>query len=619
CYNYLKEPQDVRLTLAAGDWFNAGTEQLPVHLRAGEVKSVHFPIEVTRVGNHSLRVTAQGTRNADAIEREVRVVPTGECIEHIRNDVLKDSYCDTFTIPTNSIPDSPSLWLKFYPSRFSEVVEGLDAVFQAPYGCFEQTSSTTYPNVLVLDYMKRMGLATPEIEVKARKYINAGYQRLLTFEVPGGGFEWFGRPPANICLTAYGILEFTDMARVHPVDEAVIERTRNWLYGQQKSDGSWNELYRGETWEGPGSITAFVAWALAESGDHSVNLDNALNYVRAHPEELTYGKALAANAFLAHDRNDPFGRKLAEELKSEAIADGKDMIHWTSKGYSITYSHDSGMNHECTALCAMALMKAGTSPTQVKQALTWISRHKFADGSLGSTQATILAMKVLLEASSASLGQDFKSSITVRLNGEDVETFKVDKQNSDVAKQIDLTKHLHAGENRLELHQTPAGELPVQIAGAYWLPTRSSATNTAPPQSDLLQIDLQYDRATLPVNDLLNCSVTVRNNAAQTVNMAIVDLGIPPGFDVDTTAFEAMQQENRLEKFEVTGNQVILYLRELSNTTPLQFNYSLRAKYPVRVQTPPSAVYEYYEPQNRGEAKPVILQSVKNTTEMPGI
>ena len=24
-----------------------------------------------------------------------------------------------------------------------------------PYGCFEQTSSATYPNILVLDYMRR--------------------------------------------------------------------------------------------------------------------------------------------------------------------------------------------------------------------------------------------------------------------------------------------------------------------------------------------------------------------------------------------------------------------------------------------------------------------------------
>ena len=79
----------------------------------------------------------------------------------MKNDVLKDAFSDTFTIPAEAIPDSQSLWIKSYPSRFSEIVEGLDSIFQAPYGCFEQTSSTTYPNVLVLDYMKRMGRLAP--------------------------------------------------------------------------------------------------------------------------------------------------------------------------------------------------------------------------------------------------------------------------------------------------------------------------------------------------------------------------------------------------------------------------------------------------------------------------
>ena len=112
------------------------------------------------------------------------------------------------------------------------------------------------------------------------------------------------------------------------------------------------------------------------------------------------------------------------------------------------------------------------------------------------------------------------------------------------------------------------------------------------------------------MNDQLKCTVTVKNNTGQVINMAIVDLGIPPGFDVDATGFETMQQNGQIEKYEVTGNQVILYLRQLSNETPFQFNCTFRAKYPLRVQTPTSAAYEYYQPQNRAESKPVTLQAI---------
>jgi 5-hydroxyisourate hydrolase-like protein (transthyretin family) len=610
CYNYLNETQDVRLTLLAATWFASPIQTLNVQLGPNEVKSVRIPLQVLRVGNHALRVTAQGNKVSDAVERDVRVVPTGERCDYTKNAALKDGFADTFTVPAEAIPGSQSLWVKFYPSRFSEVVEGLDSILQAPYGCFEQTSSCTYPNVLVLDYMQRMGRLTPEVEIKARKFINEGYQRLLTFEVPGGGFEWFGHTPANICLTAYGVLEFTDMARVHPVDESVTERARQWLFAQQSSDGSWSEINRGWTWAGRGSMTAFVAWALAEAGDHSGNLDKALNYLQSHPQDLsdTYTKALTANAFLARDRNDAFGRKLASELKDAGLKDENDCLHWTSTGYSVTYSHDSGMDTECTALCAMALMKEGTSPQSVNQALTWISTHKFADGSHGSTQATILCLRALLAASTASIGQQFQSTVTVLLNGQAVETFRINKDNSDVMKQINLGKFLRAGTNQIQFLQSPSGELPFQLTGAYWLPSPASAIPAVPAHPEPLEIKLQYDRTTLAVSEQLRCTVTVRNNTRQKVNMAIVDLGIPPGFEVDTSAFEAMEQAGQAAKFEATGNQVILYLRELSESAPLQFNYSLRAKYPLRVQTPPSAVYEYYQPQNRAQSRPVELQ-----------
>ena len=116
-------------------------------------------------------------------------------------------------------------------------------------------------------------------EVKARKFITAGYQRLLTFEVPGGGFDWFGRPPANEILTAYGILEFSDMAKVHNVDQAVINWASQWLMSKQQSDGSWKP----QRWHDISDdikATAYIAWALTEAGQHGKELDAAFTYLR---------------------------------------------------------------------------------------------------------------------------------------------------------------------------------------------------------------------------------------------------------------------------------------------------------------------------------------------------
>ncbi|HSY17408.1 MAG TPA: MG2 domain-containing protein [Candidatus Acidoferrales bacterium] len=610
CYNYLKVPQDVRLDLAKANWFESTTQTLTVHLGPEEVKSVYFPVKVLQVGEHVLRVTAQGTKTADAVEREIRVVPTGERVEQTRNDVLKEDFADTFTVPAESIPQSQSLWVKLYPSRFSEIVEGLDSIFQEPYGCFEQTSSTTYPNVLAFDYLKRMGRLTPATEARARKLINTGYQRLLTFEVPGGGFEWFGHDPAHVGLTAYGIMEFSDMTHVQPVDAAMIERTKQWLYSKQNADGSWDPARGMDEWSGNSPVTAYVAWALAETGEWPSALDRALDYLRSHPEKLfnNYQKALAANAFLARNRTDAFGRKLLEELKSAAITDGK-LTHWPSEGLSLTYSHGSEIEVETTALCAMAMIKTGLWPETVKQSLGWISKRKTGDGTWGTTQATILAMRALIQGSTAALGQDFASTVTVSLNGEPVEVIHLNHQNSDVLKQIDLTKSLRTGVNSVTLHQSPGGELPIQLSGVYWLPSQPAAPAKAVHPAGSLHIDVRYDRTTLAVNEPLKCTVALQNNTGENINMALVDLGIPPGFTVDTDAFESLQQEGKIEKFEATENQVVLYLRQLPAGAPVKFDYSLRAKYPLRVQAPASAVYEYYQPKNRAESVPLMLQA----------
>jgi len=609
CYNYLKEPQDVRLDLAGANWFESATQNLSVHLGPDEVKSVYFPMKVLQVGTHVLRVTARGTKTADAIERELRVVPTGERVEQTRNDVLKDDFTDTFTVPAGSIPQSQSLWIKMYPSRFSEVVEGLDSIFAEPYGCFEQTSSTTYPNVLAFDYLKHMGRLTPALEARARKLINTGYQRLLTFEVPGGGFEWFGRNPAHVGLTAYGIMEFTDMTRVQPVDPAMIGRTKQWLYSKQNGDGSWDITSGLDEWSGNSPVTAYVAWALAESGDTSPTLDRALEYLGTHPEKLAnnYQKALAANAFLARDRNDAFGRKLLAELKEAAITDGK-LTHWPSTGLSLTYSHGSEIEVETTALCTLAMIKTGLWAGSVKQSLGWISKQKNCYGTWGTTQATILAMRALIQGSTAALGQDFASTVTVSLNGEPVEVLHLNHENSDVLRQVNLTKSLRAGVNSVELHQSPGGELPVQLSGAYWLPAHPAGPARVDRPAEPLHIDVRYDHATVSVNEPLKCAVTVQNNTGKNINMAMVDLGIPPGFAVDTTAFESLLQNGKIEKFEAAENQVILYLRQLPAASPVKFDYSLRARYPLRVQTPVSAVYEYYQPKNRAQTTPVTLQ-----------
>ena len=194
----------------------------------------------------------------------------------------------------------------------------------------------------------------------------------------GGGFGWFGGPPATACLTAYGVLEFPDMGRVRDVDPEILRRALTWLTEHQGSDGSWQEEQIGWTWQGRGTLTAFVAWALAEAGVQAPCLDRALELLHTQVNELdnNYTRALAANAFLAHNRQDPAGHKLTLRLIRDVQYAGDKGVFWRSTGRGVTCSRDASLEIETTALAATALMKSGESPRLAGEAVTWLSLNK---------------------------------------------------------------------------------------------------------------------------------------------------------------------------------------------------------------------------------------------------
>src|SRR5438105_14529163 len=177
----------------------------------------------------------------------------------------------------------------------------------------EQTSSAAYPNILAVDYVKKARVASPQLLMKAEQFLSVGYQKLLTFERPGGGFDWWGSGPPLVWLSAYALQEFSDMARVYPVDRGVIDRTQAWLLKQRDQDGTWSNIgaTHSETIANMGNpkllLTSYVTWSLLESGLPKAQLKPSVDYLRGHLQDAgdnAYVLALAANALAAYDARD---------------------------------------------------------------------------------------------------------------------------------------------------------------------------------------------------------------------------------------------------------------------------------------------------------------------------
>ncbi len=612
-YSYLDRPQAVRLELEPAPWFEViGATTHGTRLGPRESGRVDYRIRALEPGDHVLTVRARGSELADAVERRVRVLPDGEQEVRTVNGRLTGPTRHTLEFPEGAVAGGNDLQLLIYPGTFSQVVEGIDGIFRMPYGCFEQTSSVTYPNLLALDYLRRTGQSRPEVEARALSLIHTGYQRLLSFEVAGGGFEWFGHSPAHTVLTAYGLMEFSDMAKVIPVDDAVILRTREWLYRQQIEDGAWVVNGRdhggaiGQLDEDRLLTTAYVAWALAETGERDARLTRALDLLAAQLDAVDdpYTLALCAAAFAAADHGSA-GDALAR-LAEHVQRDGEG-AWWSSAATGATYGRGRALEVETTAIVAHTYLRAGHDLPTAHRALTWLIEQRGPGGTWGSTQATVQAMRALLLGATEAEGLTEEAVIRVAVDGAPAAELTITPDQADVHHRVDLGRFATSGAHEVTLETAATGGLAYQVVATHHMPWGDRPREAV---DEPMTLAVVYDASRIAVGDELTCAVTVAYRRPGAAQMTLVDLGVPPGFDVLTADLDLLVAWGRIERYELSGSQLTVYLRSVTQDRPVEFQYRLRARYPVRAQTPPSQAYPYYEPDVRADAPPVELQAI---------
>ena len=474
----------------------------------------------------------------------------------------------------------------------------------------EQTSSVSYPNVLVLRCLRKTGQVAPEVQMKAQQFVHLGYQRLLNFESPTGGFNWWGnQEPGNVVLTGLGIQQFEQMARVHAVDRGIIDRSRRWLAGKQGPDGAWNKethLHGQNMALGASKLrtSSYVLWSLLQSGDRGPHVKKGIRYLKQHLSDAggdLYTLALAANALALFSPKDAVTTRLLARLYNARTTDQKNKVtYWETRGDTATHSRGRAAAIETTALVALSMIKADSYASTVNSALGFLVQEKGAHGNWRSTQATILALRALL-ASMGGASRETDMTVSVLLNGQEIGRERFTPDNSDVLRLVDAGV-VKPGDHTVEIRSRGKANVMYQVVGRYYSPWRRVRQRKEP-----MTIKVRYDRKRLKVDDMLTAHVQVRYHLRRATFMVIVDLGIPPGFSVQRADLAALVERKKITRYSMTGRQITLYVGEMRRDRPLSFKYRLRARFPIRAKTPRSTVYEYYTPSSRGVQKPQSL------------
>ncbi len=585
-YNYLSQSQTVELVADSEDWFEmTGPSTISVTVPPNSVSSVYFPVKVKKIGRHTLTVFAYGSEMSDAVKRSVTVLPDGIMEDQTVSRLLDSDQDIKLTIPDNAIPDSAEMFVRIYPGIMSQAVEGLDSMLRMPTGCFEQTSSATYPNVLVLQYMIAGGTITPEVELRARDFITQGYQRLLTFESPGGGFDWFGNEPANIFLTSYGLMQFVDMSKVHEVDPALITRTASWIAAQQNPDGSFTNL----------RTTAYGAWALNRAGKEESARSNALSYLESNAGQAQdiYTKAITAISILSNGGSSSIVKSIVDDILSLQSVSESGGVYWRQTQSTETYSSGIGADIETTALVGLLLLKKGGYNDIIGQILAWIVEQKDSFGTWSTTQGTVLALRFLI-GSLDNETTEANATIKVSANGSPETTIVVTPADSDVLRLIDLKEYIIYGENDISIEFSGEGSMMYQAVARWYVPGEES-TYSGP-----LTINVTYDKTDLQVNDIVGVTVEISNISSSGVSMVLASVGLPPGFSlIPDKLIEAVEDGTYLQRYETTPRQIILYIDHIAAGETMTLNYDMIADFPIEGSSGESSVNPYYNPENK--------------------
>jgi hypothetical protein len=555
-------------------------------------------------GEVELTLTAAaGEGHTDRVVRSVEVVPRGYSLEIAKGGMIEgEQTVIPVLLPADLDRSSLAGELTIYPNTLTTLADGLESMLRRPCGCFEQTSSANYPNVMILSLLERSGEAAPAAAARARSLLDDGYRKLTTFECPGRGYEWFGRDPANPALTAYGLLEFTDMARVHRVDPEMLARTRRWLLEGRDGAGGFR-FGTGRALDSfgaaPHGVTkAYVLWALTEA-DAKTDLGPELRALRDEARASEDPYFLALSALALGNRGDPATAGLTRRLAELQKGDG-GLVGTTT---SITSSRGSNLEVETTALAAIAFLRDPAERGAGESAIRYLVSKRRGGGGFGATQATILALRALLEQARHAAKTESEMDLTLFVNNRVAGHGHVHPgMRRPVVFSRELLDDLEEGGSEIMVRAEGEGSLPFALSLRY---------HTRVPPTDAgcaVGVATALDREQAREGESVGLSVTLTNREKGAVPMTLARVGLPAGLTPRIEALRELVKSGAIDSYEVRPREVALYLRGMAPSETKTVNLDLTAEFPGDFEGPATSAYLYYTDTQKSWAAPLRIR-----------
>ena len=466
-----------------------------------------------------------------------------------------------------------------YENSASQMFEDMERLKREPYGCFEQLSSTVYPNIFILDYLKSTKKINAYTESESIRNMKKGYQKMLSYKNSDGGFSYFGGNESDVALSAFALMEFRDLKKYVAVDAKLIQNLSAFILSKKGANGLFevrrNYELKAEYSEYSWSRNMYILYALSKIGFKS-ELQNTfeISLKRALVTKDSYQLALMANAAANLGKNDDYNNLMTILNEQYINKNVKTKTTFTGSG-------GISANAETLSLYMMALQKNDkTNQLEIAKVADDLINYNGYYG-FGSTQATTVALEAL---------SDFFAK-NEKLYGIDKPTIKIN--NVEVLVNNSFASAFKKGENDLSVEYLCDEGLPYKLDYQYY-------TLEAPKSENIpVTLETKLKSETSKVGETNRMTVTVKNKINGQLPMTTAKIGIPAGLTLQNALLKDLIDKKQISYYEIFDNYLVLYWEHFDANETKTINLDLKVEFAGEYTGKASNVYLYYMPESK--------------------
>ncbi|XP_075207729.1 alpha-2-macroglobulin-like [Anomaloglossus baeobatrachus] len=627
-FNYLKQCIKVRTTLQTTEEL----EETPCAdcehsscICADESKTFYWNLKASKLGDVNITVKTEALDTKEFCGNEIPVVPKQGRTDTIVKTVLvqpggvleEKSHSSlicikeedqskveeiSLNIPDNILEDSARAHITVLGDLMGTAMQNLDRLLAMPYGCGEQNMVLFAPNIFILQYLEKTHQLNNEIQSKAKKFMESGYQRQLTYKRDDGSYSAFGKrdKEGNTWLTGFVVKSFSKARPYIFIDESHLNHSFSWLKKIQQDTGCFrsvgrlfNNAMKGGV-EDEISLSAYITIAILEANVSRQDplLSNALSCLMKASVNVSnvYTQALLAYTFSLSGETE-LRESFMEKLEEKAVR-GDGQLHWkrdSAPPSEVSYWYRApSAEVEMTSYVLLAFLSGATPDIgKASQIVNWLSKQQNAYGGYASTQDTVVALQAMAKYGEMTFSNKGDVNVAVSSKSGFLEQFHVDKNNRLLLQRATLSKV----PEDYTVTGTGNGCVFVQAVLRYNVPPpKGPATFSLSVKSSSRRECLEHPVTKFEI--LINASYT---GTREKSNMAVIEVKMLSGYIPVKFTIRKLEKDKLIQRSEIQTDLVTLYMDQIGHN-PVNLSFTVEQDIEVKDLKPATAkVYDYYE------------------------